>query len=89
MQYSLITYGHHAIYYISRAYLFYNQNFVPFDHLPTPLPTLVTINLFIISISLFICFCLFLHSTYEITYGLNTSAWRHCLGLRSLSQNKS
>ena len=29
MQYSIINYSHHAVYYIAMTYLFYNRKFVP------------------------------------------------------------
>ena len=38
MQYSIVYYNHHAVYYILMTYLFYNWKFVPFDVLHSLLP---------------------------------------------------
>ena len=59
IQYSIVNYTHHAVYYTPRTCL--NWKFVPFDHLhpiPYPLP-LATTNLLFLSL-------VFLDSTYKV-----------------------
>lgn len=53
MQYTIVNYSHHALYYITMTYLFYNWKFAPFDLLthfahpahpslwPPPIPSLI------------------------------------------------
>ena len=89
MQYSIVTYSHHAIHYVPRTYLFYNWEFVRFDHFhpfcPSPqLPTLEISNLSPISVNIYkvvccvVLFCwLLLMRSYSICLCLtySTLAW--------------
>ena len=62
MQYSIINYSCHAVYYIPMVYLFYTWKYVPFDLFFPPTSTLylwqATINVFCLSLILgwFACF---------------------------------
>ena len=85
MQYSIVTYSHHAIHYVPRTYLFYNWEFVRFDHFhpfcPSPqLPTLEISNLSPISVNIYkgvccvVLFCwLLLMRSYSICLCLTYS----------------
>ena len=44
MQYSIISYGRHAVHYVLSIYLFYNWKSVPFGYLLTPSFRLLTPN---------------------------------------------
>ena len=44
IQYNIVNYNHHTVYYIHRTYVFYDQKFVLFDHINPHTPTLPSIH---------------------------------------------
>ena len=89
MQYSIVNYSHHVIHYVPRTYLFYNWEFVHFDHFhlfcPSPnLPTLGISNLSPVSVNIYkvvCCMVLFCWLLLMRSYGIclcltySTLAW--------------